>query len=150
MTRAQCIIHRSSQILMVKHHLNDEEWWCLPGGGVEPQESPAETVLRELEEECCVRGQIVNQVRHLTEGFGIETITFLVEIGSQEPHMGSDPEFAQDDQILVDVRWLTLAEIPERDRAYLWAAGLMSIPIFLDEVSKWGDELSYPPNKSKV
>lgn len=64
--------------------------------------------------------------------------------------MGSDPEFAQDDQILVDVRWLTLAEIPERDRAYLWAAGLMSIPVFLDEISKWSDELSYPSNKSKV
>jgi len=144
MTRAQCIIHRGSQILMVKHHMNDDGWWCLPGGGVEPQETPAETVLRELEEECFVRGQIVKQTGLLTDGFGIETITYLVEIGSQEPHMGSDPEFTQDDQILADVRWLTLAEISERDRAYLWAAGLMSIPIFLDEVSCWGDELSYP------
>ena len=144
MTRAQCIIHRGSQILMVKHHMNDDGWWCLPGGGVETQETPAETVLRELEEECFVRGQIVKQTGLLTDGFGIETITYLVEIGSQEPHMGSDPEFTQDDQILADVRWLTLAEISERDRAYLWAAGLMSIPIFLDEVSCWGDELSYP------
>jgi hypothetical protein len=58
--------------------------------------------------------------------------------------MGVDPEFINTDQILVDVRWLTLAEIPERDRAYLWAAGLMSISVFLDEVSNWGDELSYP------
>jgi ADP-ribose pyrophosphatase YjhB (NUDIX family) len=129
---------------MVKHHMNDDEWWCLPGGGVEPQETPEETVLRELEEECCVRGLIVNQTGHVTDGSGIETITFLVEIGSQEPHMGSDPEFTQDDQILVDLRWLTLAQIPERDRAYLWAAGLMNIPIFLDEVSGWGDDLSYP------
>jgi 8-oxo-dGTP diphosphatase len=112
MTRGQCIIHRGSQILMVKHHMNDDEWWCLPGGGVEPQETPEETVLRELEEECCVRGQIVNQTGHVTDGSGIETITFLVEIGSQEPHMGSDPEFKQDDQILVELRWLTLAEIP--------------------------------------
>ncbi len=80
----------------------------------------------------------------VTDGFGIETITFLGEIGIQEPHIGSDPEFTQDDQILVDLRWLTLDEIPERDRAYLWAAGLMSIPVFLEEVSHWGDELSYP------
>jgi hypothetical protein len=58
--------------------------------------------------------------------------------------MGVDPEFINTDQILVDVRWLTLAEIPERDRAFLWAAGLLSIPEFLDEVSHWGDELSYP------
>jgi hypothetical protein len=58
--------------------------------------------------------------------------------------MGVDPEFISKNQILVDVKWLTLAEIPERDRAYLWAAGLLSIPEFLDEVSNWGDELSYP------
>lgn len=144
MNRAQCIIHRGNQILMAKHHMNDDEWWCLPGGGVEPQETPAEAALRELEEECCVKGKILQQTAQVIDGLGIETITFLVEIGNQEPQMGADPEFTHDDQILVDVRWLTLAEIPERDRAYMWAAGLMNIPVFLEEVSSWGDELSYP------
>jgi 8-oxo-dGTP diphosphatase len=144
MTRAQCIINRGSQILMVKHHMNEDEWWCLPGGGVEPDETPVEAALRELEEECNVRGKIVRQTRHATDGFSIETITFLVEIGDQEPHKGSDPEFPHDEQILEEVCWMTLKEIPERDRAYLWAAGLMCIPVFLDEVSNWGDELSYP------
>jgi 8-oxo-dGTP diphosphatase len=72
----------------------------------------------------------------MTDGSGIESISFLVDIGGQEPHMGIDPEFLCSDPILIDMRWLTLAEIPERDRAYLWAAGLMSIPVFLEEVSK--------------
>jgi hypothetical protein len=58
--------------------------------------------------------------------------------------MGTDPEFTTVDQILVDLRWLTLAEIPERDRAYLWAAGLLNVSAFLEEVSSWGDALSYP------
>jgi hypothetical protein len=58
--------------------------------------------------------------------------------------VGSDPEFDREDQILADMRWLTLAEICERDRAYLWAAGLLSVPPFMDEVSSWGDETSYP------
>jgi 8-oxo-dGTP pyrophosphatase MutT (NUDIX family) len=144
MTRAQCIIYKNDKILMVKHHFEGSEWWCLPGGGVEPEESPSDAALRELEEECCVRGKIQYQTGHWNDGFGIETVTFLIDIGNQEPHMGVDPEFINTDQILVDVRWLTLAEIPERDRAYLWAAGLMSISVFLDEVSNWGDELSYP------
>jgi ADP-ribose pyrophosphatase YjhB (NUDIX family) len=129
---------------MVKHHLDGDEWWCLPGGGVESKETPSQAALRELEEECCVVGKIVRQTGQATDGFGNETITFPVEIGSQEPHKGADPEFSHDDQILKDVRWLTLAEIPERDRAYLWAAGLMSIPDFLEEVSNWGEALSYP------
>jgi len=129
---------------MVKHRMNGEEWWCLPGGGVEPQETSAEAALRELREECCVAGKILRQTTAYADDLGVDTITFLVEIGNQEPHIGADPEFTQDDQILVNMRWLTLPEISERDRAYLWAAGLMCIPVFLDEVSSWGDEISYP------
>ncbi len=144
MTRAQCLIHRGKQILMVKHSMYGEEWWCLPGGGVEKSETPSEAALRELVEECRVSGNIIRQTGQATDAEGIETVTFLIDIGVQEPTIGNDPEFARDDQILVDMRWLTLAEIPERDRAYLWAAGLLSIPIFLEEISHWGDALSYP------
>lgn len=145
MIRAQSILHRGSQILMVKLRVKGSEWWCLPGGGVEPPETPAEAALRELEEECCVVGKIVRQTAHAAEGSGIETVTFLVDIGSQVPRLGIDPEFPLDAQLMVDMLWLTLAEISERDRAYLFAAGLLNIPIFLDEVSSWGDALSYPP-----
>jgi 8-oxo-dGTP diphosphatase len=144
MIRAQCLITRGNQVLMVKHRHQGVEWWCLPGGGVEPQESADDAALRELEEECCVTGKILCQASAYIDGTGIEADTFLIDIGNQEPHMGSDPEFSVEDQILVDVCWLSLPEISERDRAHLWAAGLMVVPEFLDEVSNWGDALSYP------
>ena len=146
MTRAQCLITQGRQVLMVKHRVNGDEWWCLPGGGVEAQETAIEAALRELQEECCLVGKIVRKTAQATDGFGIDTITFQVEIDAQEPHMGTDPEFPQDEQILAEIRWMTLAEIPERDRAYLWAAGLMSVPGFENEASGWGDVLSYPHN----
>lgn len=129
---------------MVKHHFEKVEWWCLPGGGVEAGETPPQAALRELEEECRVHGNIVRQVGDSTYGDGILHATYLVDIGSAEPVIGADPEFTLGEQIIVDLRWLTLAEIPERDRAYLWAAGLMSIPEFQEEISDWGDALSYP------
>jgi ADP-ribose pyrophosphatase YjhB (NUDIX family) len=144
MIRAQCIVQRGRHILMVKHRQNDEEWWCLPGGGVESHEKAAEAALRELQEECCVLGKILRQTSQSMDGVDIQSVTFLVEIGDQEPHMGVDPEFTSADQILVDLRWLTLAELSERDRAYLWAAGLLNVPDFLEEVSGWGDAVSYP------
>jgi len=144
MIRAQCLICQGNKILMVKHRLYGSEWWCLPGGGVEPHETPSDAALRELEEECCVKGTILRQTSQMIDGSGSESVTFLIEIDDQEPHMEVDPEFFCTDQILVGLQWLTLAEIPERDRAYLWAAGLLSIPEFLEQVTKWGDELSYP------
>ena len=100
--------------MMVKHRMNNQEWWCLPGGGVKPGETAQEGALRELEEECCVAGEIRRETAHYDNGNSDDTITFLVEIGSREPRMGVDPEFERENQILADMQWLTLAELEER------------------------------------
>lgn len=150
MIRAQAIVYRGNKLLMVKHRLDGAEYWCLPGGGVEPGETPAITVVRELEEECGVTGEVIRQTGLFHEGFDVENITFLVDIGAQHPHMGSDPEFDRAGQILVDMQWLALSEICERDRAYLWAAGLMDVLPFLEELSRWGDDISYPSLQNEV
>ncbi len=144
MIRAQSIVQQGMHILMVKHCQDGEEWWCLPSGGVEPHETAAEAALRDLQEECAVVGKIICQTSQTMAGADVQSVTFLVEIGDQEPHIGSDPEFSTSGQILADLGWLTLAEIPERDRAYLWAAGLLNVPGFEEEVSSWGDAPSYP------
>jgi ADP-ribose pyrophosphatase YjhB (NUDIX family) len=132
---------------MVRHRLNGEEWWCLPGGGIESGETSAQAALRELKEECCVEGSIIRLLSSYTDDQGTDSITYLIDIGNQQPHMGSDPEFVHCEQILKEIRWIKLAEISERDRAYLWASGLLCIPVFLAEVSGWGDVISYPDRK---
>jgi ADP-ribose pyrophosphatase YjhB (NUDIX family) len=129
---------------MVKHRHQGREWWCLPGGAIDGEESPQEAVLRELAEECHVHGQIVRQTRFLEEADGIKTYTFLVDIDDQEPRLGFDPEFRNSEQVIAELRWLKLSEIPERDRAFLWAAGLLYVDGFLEEVESWGDSISYP------
>ena len=144
MPRAQCLVHRNDKVLMVKHHQGEQEWWCLPGGAVEPGEEPVAAALRELEEECCLAGKAVRQTSHVCNAPGDETYTFLVDIGEQEPTLGYDPDVPLGEQVLADVRWLSLDEIPERDRAYLWQAGLLTVPCFLEEIERWGDSLSYP------
>ena len=142
MTRAQCIVTRNGRILMARHHHEHDSWWCLPGGAVEPGETDAEAALRELSEECCVTGKIIRETGLFLEDNGNRSHTFLVDIGDQEPSLGYDPEV--DNPILVDLKWLTLREISERDRAFLWAAGLLAIEEFFEEVSDWGANISYP------
>jgi hypothetical protein len=55
--------------------------------------------------------------------------------------LGHDPELARPEQILADVRWLALEEIPERDRAFLWSAGLLGVGQFAREVESWAGDV---------
>ena len=143
-TRAQCIAHRENKLLMVQHHHGGDAWWCLPGGGVEHGETPAQAALRELREECCVAGVIIRETSHVTHSAEDETYTFLVDIGGQTPHIGADPEFQRASQILAAMKWATLSEISDRDRALLWAAGLLGVVEFSAEGPEWRDRVSYP------
>jgi ADP-ribose pyrophosphatase YjhB (NUDIX family) len=131
---------------MAKHVEGGQVWWCLPGGGVEPGETPEQAALRELNEECGVAGRIVRETCVCADPeLDIATISFLVDIGDQEPALGCDPDLPEGrEPILQGIRWMTLSEIPERDRAFLWAAGLLAVPGYWKEVEGWGNALSYP------
>ncbi|MFC2094824.1 NUDIX domain-containing protein [Candidatus Bipolaricaulota bacterium] len=142
--RVQAIVVRGQRILMAKHRLQHVEFWCLPGGGLEKDETLEEGVLRELEEECNVQGHVLRLTSNLIEASGVESFTYLVDIGDQETSLGHDPEVDPKSPILVDLQWLALNEVPERDRAFLWQAGLMTIPGFLEQVEGWGDAISCP------
>ena len=143
-TRVQAIMVRAQRILMAKHRLENVEYWCLPGGAMEKNETLEEGVLREVKEECNVDGRVLRLTSNLIEASGVESFTYLVDIGDQEPSLGLDPEVDPRAQILVDLQWLALDEVPERDRAFLWQAGLMTVPGFLEQVEGWGDAVSCP------
>ena len=150
--RAQCLVIRDNKILMVKHKHSENEWhYCLPGGGIEKGETPEQAAIRELQEECLVSCKIIKKVSEYVDSFDWgcgdyhSIYTFQADIGGQNPILGKDPELSQNNQILNEVRWLSLNEISERDRAFLWAAGLLSIGQFADELLSWSSDISYPP-----
>jgi ADP-ribose pyrophosphatase YjhB (NUDIX family) len=144
MPRVQAIVVRGDRVLMVKHRQDGQAWWCLPGGAQEPGETPEQGALRELQEECNVSGSVIRQTSHVTYADDDETFSFLFDIGDQAPSIGTDPDVPPGEEVLAEVRWLKLCEIPERDRVFLWAAGLLGTWGFLSEIEKWGDNTSYP------
>jgi ADP-ribose pyrophosphatase YjhB (NUDIX family) len=148
MPRVQAIVVRGNSVLMVKHRQDGQEWWCLPGGAQEPNETPEQGALRELREECNVCGVVVRQTSHVWHSAIDEAYSFLVDIGDQCPSLGSDPDVETGSEVLADVRWLQLCDIPERDRVFLWASGLVGTGPFLREIESWGNDTSYPEKQS--
>ncbi|MBO5175173.1 MAG: NUDIX domain-containing protein [Eubacterium sp.] len=148
--RSQSMVIRGNRILLVEHQLFGRDFFNLPGGGIEENETPEQAALRELEEECRVKGTLV---RPLTVEYKPDlesrVFTFLVEIPEDAvAKTGIDPELPADEQSIIGVKWMRLDEIAERDRAYLFGAGLMRVPYFHDEVLMWdGEDISYPIKK---
>ena len=147
MIRAQCIVQRNNKLLLTKHRKDEAEWWCLPRGGIEDGETPEAAALRELEEECSVDGEIVTEISHIAYPPDSESYTYLIDIGDQEPRLGVDPDMTE--PVLTNIAWLSLKEIPERDRVFLWWSGLIAVPEFLKEIESWGVDISYPGNSEE-
>jgi ADP-ribose pyrophosphatase YjhB (NUDIX family) len=127
---------------MVKHRKNGIEYFCLPGGGVEDGETPEFAAVRELKEECLVDGTKLKLISMIAHDNHVN-YTYYADIGTQEPALGVDPEVV-DTPILVGVEWRALDSVCERDRAYLWSAGLIYYDEFSKELNRWGDDVSYP------
>lgn len=145
--RSQAVVCRNGKLLLVEHRMKGRDFFNLPGGGIEEDETPAEAALRELSEEAGVEGRVIRPLAiEYKPDLESRIFTFLVEIPEDAvPQKGTDPELSEEEQTIVGVSWFSLREIPERDRAYLFGAGLMRIPEFHDEVLKWPDDVvSYP------
>ena len=142
---AKCLVTRGNKILMIKQKRDGIVYHATPGGGIEKGETPEQAALRELFEECNVTGKIIRKISEYPFPLDNNAIihTFHVDIGNQDPMLGLNLTEEEKD-ILLEVKWMSLEEICERDRAFLWAEGLMGLPQFFDELVSWSDDISYP------
>lgn len=136
--RSQAIVARGDKILMVKHTMDGRYFYCLPGGGIEDGETPAEAALRELKEEACVDGTVVMEVNILFKANNKGCVhSFWIDIPEDAvPGPGVDPELAPEEQTIVGAEWMRLEEMSELDQIYLWTSGLKTLPAFYEKMQQ--------------
>ena len=142
--RSMALVVRNDKILMIKTlHFNR---WELPGGGIEKNETPEDAAIRELKEECGLDGVINRPLNILHCKDGSVEYVFLVDVSDeQEAIIGTDPEVSiAEEQSIKSVCWKKNNELSEKDRAFLWAYGLLEVNDYFELVLSWGDEISYP------
>lgn len=111
--RACAAIIQNGKILMVLHRSPTWEYWTLPGGGIENNEIPEQTIVREVKEETGLDvkvGKLLFLEPPEEYCFSAELMTSFV------PVLGYDPEesdLPRRSQLLQDVVWLDLKEMRE-------------------------------------
>ena len=108
--RAAAVIVRDGAVLMVHERSRRpglQEWWTLPGGGVERGETPEQAVRREVLEETGLVAKDVDYLWDMPYPSGMTSV-FLVSVDDGEPVLGagdgSGPE-------AVGLDWVPLPEV---------------------------------------
>jgi 8-oxo-dGTP diphosphatase len=132
--RVSALCIRDGHVLLVEHKsfsagdpFLPESYWILPGGGVERGETLEDAVRREMMEEtglsCNVGGLIfVKELLYPYPGVAGQgerhhsvSLGFHCEVTGGETITGRDPEYPDDQQMIMRVDWLAVADLHRYD-----------------------------------
>ncbi|MGI6765865.1 MAG: NUDIX domain-containing protein [Lentihominibacter sp.] len=131
------LLDEENRMLMLKQRHENREIWMPPGGGIEDNENSVQAAVREVKEETGLDiriGELIWHVEEVSER-GQRFVNFfrghLISEAAPEmdntPILGMDPELGEDEQVLMDVKFLTRDEInmlpdvyPEYLRDEIW------------------------------
>ena len=114
---ASALIYDEARERILMTQREDNSRWCLPGGGMDPGESAAETCVREVLEEPGLEVEVIRLVGIYTspdmiieysDGNKIQPVTFSFEVEIIGGELGLSNE-------TIDFGWYTVAEIEAMD-----------------------------------
>jgi uncharacterized SAM-binding protein YcdF (DUF218 family)/8-oxo-dGTP pyrophosphatase MutT (NUDIX family) len=115
-------VRKGDEILMIHRFRDGNEYYVLPGGGVELGESPEVTALRELKEETSIIGKIDRKISDIKDNNGNIHQIFLLEYISGEatlPKNSEEAKYSTKDNTY-EPCWVKVVDI---DRLTMWPEG---------------------------
>lgn len=103
--RVGAVIRRGDMVLLIHRHKNGEEYWVLPGGGVEDEETLEEALRREVMEETSL--EVVSFVllgEHNGEFGGYHSFFEIVAPG--DPVLGGPEKDNMDENNVYILEWV--------------------------------------------
>jgi 8-oxo-dGTP pyrophosphatase MutT (NUDIX family) len=110
--RAVAVVERGGRLLLIRRRRGPLEYAVLPGGGVEPGETPEQAVLRELEEECGLTGTVARLLLEADHG-GRRASYFEVVGTDGEPVLGGIEKFLHSQRNSYEHIWVRPAELAD-------------------------------------
>ena len=109
--RAAAVIIDRGRLLLIHRVKESGDYWVLPGGSVEPGESPEEACVRELKEETGLEIGIVRLITRF-ENRGRDEIYYLATRRSGSLRLGG-PELARADAAnRYEIDWVAMPDWP--------------------------------------
>ncbi|WP_209331524.1 NUDIX domain-containing protein [Lunatimonas salinarum] len=138
-TRVNGILIKEGKILMIKHRMGGGRFfWNVPGGGMKFGSSAPDNLIREFKEETGLHIQVSEYLflhEFLSPPLHAIELYFSVEWIGGNLEMGKDPELDTTNQLITDIRFMSVEEIQkireEEKHAVFW--GIKST----EDVRKW-------------
>ncbi|MBM3425937.1 MAG: NUDIX hydrolase [Bacteroidetes bacterium] len=113
--RVNGVLIEENKILMIKHKMSlEQDFWCTPGGGMQFGSTAHENLSREFLEETGLNisvGKFICVHEYLAPPLHALECFFEVKRISGTTTLGHDPELGPDNQILAELKWMTLLEL---------------------------------------
>ena len=116
------VLDEQRRVLMVRQHHEGRDIWMVPGGGIEEGENSRKAGAREILEETGLEvelGKLIWHVEEVSEKRGQRFVNFfLASLKGGRLHLGMDPEFSKEDQVLREVRFMSKEELEDLEVLY--------------------------------
>lgn len=114
------IITQNNKILLLKQKAKTTSGhlWLPPGGGLEYGESLSEALTREVLEETNLTvesKELYGVTEFIDSPFHAIELFYNTTILSGEVTLGTDPELIEDNQLIQEVKWMSLEEVRNID-----------------------------------